>query len=97
LACDIIDPELYAIGDYLGYTESEFVSPTLVQNCINNYKFESSAGWFATASEPQTSTNKAKALNVYGRFTSDGFVSMTDDFYSGQYNDKQEYFPCMKL
>jgi hypothetical protein len=38
-------------GEYLGYTDTNFVSPTLIQNCITNPKFESKSGWTATATE----------------------------------------------
>mgnify|MGYP003307983149 CR=1 FL=1 len=46
-------------GEYLGYTDTNFVSPTLIQNCITNPKFESKSGWTATATEQDSSTQKA--------------------------------------
>jgi hypothetical protein len=37
--------------DYLGYIDSTYNSPTIVQNYITNYNFESSSGWKAAATE----------------------------------------------
>ena len=101
-----IDPVQYNITnlslkydeDYLGYTESEFVSPTLLQNCINNYKFESIAGWTATSATKTTSDEKPKVTNVYGGFDSTGkFSTIAEDFINGVYTEGKTYTPYMKM
>lgn len=84
-------------GDCLGYTTSEFVSPTLIQNCITNYKFESASGWTITASTSTPSADKGDATNVYGRFDSGKFITITEDFLNGTYAESNTYIPYMKL
>jgi hypothetical protein len=81
-------------GEYLGYVDSEFVSPTLIQNCINNYNFESKAGWTAVQS---INGQKPKVENVYGRFNEGKFATVTDEFYSGSYDPKNKYKAYMKM
>ena len=107
--CKLSNIFLIMEGDYLGYTEAEFVSPTLVQNCINNYKFESTGGWTATTNTSQSSKEKAKVENVYGRFgdttnevekyrdDTNEFITISEDFYSGKYSKNREYKPLMKM
>jgi hypothetical protein len=51
--------------DYLSYVDTQFVSPTLVQNYINNYDFKSKSGWYAA---PGKTKAKPEVINVYGRF-----------------------------
>jgi hypothetical protein len=97
LDCTITNLSLTMVGDYLGYTDSEFVSPTLIQNCINNYRFEGTGGWYATASVKQSSANKGKVETAYGRFDSKKFVSILDDFYNGDYTEDETYVPYMKM
>ena len=82
-------------GEYYGYTDSEFISPSLVLNCINNYNFESTGGWTATASTKYTSSEKSSVENVNGRFPNPGnapFKSVLDDFYEGNFNDTIGYY-----
>lgn len=83
--------------DYLGYTESEFVSPTLIQNCINNYNFESTGGWTATSSTKTSSVDRPKVENAYGRFENSTFSTITEDFLSGSYTEGKTYTPYMKM
>lgn len=80
-------------GEYLGYVDSKFVSPTLIQNCINNYNFESKAGWTAVQSND---SQKPKVENVYGRFNGE-FTTVTDEFYNGTYDPKNKYKAYMKM
>ena len=96
VACELTNISLTIEGDYLGYTDVSYVSPTFVQNCITGYNFETTSGWIATANSSQKSNSKAKTQALYGRFetTSDGtkFSSMTDDFYAGLYeSNKSKY------
>jgi hypothetical protein len=81
-------------GEYLGYIDSEFVSPTLIQNCINNYNFESKAGWTAVQSND---SQKPSVENVYGRFNARKFSTVTDEFYNGSYSSDNEYKAYMKM
>lgn len=80
--------------EYLGYTDSKFVSPTLIQNCINNYNFESKAGWVAVQSN---NSEKPRVENVYGRFNNKKFSTVTDEFYNGSYDPKNKYKAYMKM
>jgi hypothetical protein len=54
--------------DYLGYEESKFNSPSLVQNVITSYNFENSSGWTATAQSAQSSKERPSVETAYGRF-----------------------------
>lgn len=89
--------------NYLGYVDSEFTSPTLIQNFINNYNFESTGGWTTSASTALSSAEKASVQNVYGRFSvptppaSREFISIIDDFYNASYSESNIYTPYMKL
>jgi hypothetical protein len=88
------------IGDYLGYKESKFVSPTLIQNCINNYKFESTGGWYTSSATNTDSATKPSVENVYGRFTEEGtkqFVSIIEDFENSDYTEDNEYKAYLKI
>jgi hypothetical protein len=78
---DITELKVTIKGNYLGYTDSEFVSPTFVQNCITNYNFDSSSGWYATAAKQENSSTKPKVENICGYFKEDeGFVSLIEDY-----------------
>lgn len=98
---EISDLTLSLDENYLGYVDSEFTSPTLIQNFINNYNFESTSGWTASASIALSSAEKASVQNVYGRFegeeTNRKFVSITDDFYNANYSESRTYTPYMEL
>ena len=94
---NISELSLSILDDYLGYTESEFVSPTLVENFINNYKFESCGGWTATSSKNLSSDKKNTVQNVYGRFSNAKFVSISDDFIAGTYSEANKYIPYMYM
>jgi hypothetical protein len=65
----------------------------LIQNCINNYNFESKAGWIAVQG---TDSEKPKVENVYGRFNGE-FTTVTDEFYNGTYSPDNEYKAYMKM
>lgn len=84
-------------SNYLGYTDTEFVSPTVIQNYISGYTFESTGGWVATATTAQSTDIKPTIENVYGRFFNESFISIVDDFYSGEYSEAKTYTPYMKL
>ena len=94
---EIVDLTLSYDSNYLGYTDSEFVSPTVIQNCISGYTFESTGGWIATATTAQSTDIKPTVENVYGRFYDDSFISIVDDFYGGEYSEAKTYTPYMKL
>jgi hypothetical protein len=81
--------------EYLSYVDTEYVSPALVQNYINNYSFDSTAGWIVTAPTRVTLNNEPKITNCYGRFVDGKFVSMIDDFLSGKYSEDNTYAPYM--
>ena len=82
----------------MGYIESNAVSPSLIQNCINNYLFESTAGWIATSATSETSSTKPKVQNVYSRFDDkEGFKTIAEDFYDGNYDENNLYKSYMEL
>ena len=93
----ITDLTVKVEGEYLGYTDTNFVSPTLIQNCITNPKFESKSGWTATAAEQDSGAQKASVQNVYGRFNNSKFVTITDEFISGEYSETATYLPYMEM
>lgn len=84
-------------GDYLGYTDSQFISPTLINNYITNYKFDSNSGWIATQSSSTVSTNKPIAESAYGRFANNNFTTITQDFLDGTYNEENPYQAYLKM
>jgi hypothetical protein len=97
--CEINNLSLTMRGDYFGYTEANYVSPTLIQNCITGYNFESTGGWTAT-SEPsyaRNSGNRATVENVYGIFESNKFVNIIDDYLHGTYDEEKAYKAYMKM
>lgn len=94
---EIKNLKLEFLEDYLGYTETEFISPTLVQNCINDYKFESGGGWTAASAKANESSDKKNQVqNVYGRF-SPAFSSISEDFLKGEYSEGYKYAPYMHM
>ena len=85
-------------GPYLGYSESQFVSPTFVQNYITNYNFESKSGWIATAASQEDSSTKPQVVNICGRFDNSGtFHSLIDDYKEGEYDSENTYTSYMKM
>jgi hypothetical protein len=88
------------IGDYYGYTESHQVSPMLIQNFITNYNFDSDGGWVASAEQDHSVEEAPKAESTCGRFvggTGGKFISLIDDFCSGEYDEENEYKSYMKI
>ena len=83
--------------NYLYYVDSEYVSPTVIQNFITNYKFESSAGWTATSSSGYNSETRPVVEAVYGRFVSSKFSSIIDEFQEGTYAENKGYLPYLKV
>lgn len=82
--------------DYLGYIDTTYVSPTTVQNYISGYNFESTSGWTATSNVAKSGNKRPEIANFYGRYN-EGFVSITDDFLNGSYNESNTYTPYMKM
>lgn len=93
----ISDLQVKIQGEYYGYTDTEYVSPTLVQNCITNYNFKSNSGWTATQTTKVASDIKPSTEGVYGRFVDDTFKSIVDDYFDGTYSDTNIYKSYMKL
>lgn len=83
--------------EYLGYEESEYASPTVIQNYITGYKFDSTGGWTATSTSNSASSNKPEITNIYGRFDSNEFITIVDDFLSGAYSEANSYAPYMRM
>jgi hypothetical protein len=87
--------------EYLGYVDTEYVSPTLIQNYINNYNFDSTSGWTMTGNTRPILTKQPSLSNCCGRFvTEDGtkvFKSIIDDFVEGNYSEDNAYKPYMRL
>lgn len=75
--------------EYLHYIESKFISPTLVQNVINNYNFESKAGWYGQSG--------GKAENTYAYYNGETFKTAIESFTDGTYDVKSPYKAYMKL
>ena len=105
ISCTINDLSVVISGQYLGYTETNYVSPTLIQNCITGYDFESTGGWTATCepSYARNSGSRATVENVYGIFEqksgekNPSFVNIIDDYLHGTYNAEKAYKPYMKM
>ena len=97
IAFNLTDIGLNVNGDYYGYTDSDYVSPTLIQNYITNYNFESKTGWIATSSAEYSSNEKPEVINAYGRFENGSFFAITDDFVNGNYTEENQYLPYMKI
>ena len=93
----ITDIELTSSVEYLSYVDTEYVSPALVQNYINNYKFDSTSGWIITGSSRVTLGKEPTITNCYGRFENGVFYSMIDDFINGQYSEDKTYTPYMQV
>ena len=84
--------------DYLGYIDTHYVSPTVIQNYISGYNFESISGWTATSTTATSSADRPVVENFYGRYdVNNGFISITDDFLNGSYNENNTYTPYMKM
>ena len=85
--------------EYYGYLESEYISPTLVQNVISNAEFKNTSGWvgtyYGTASYVE---NKPTVEAVNGRFDSNvgKFYSAIEDLKNGNYRSGQ-YTPYLKI
>ena len=89
-------------NSYLGFVESEYRSPSLIQNCITNYNFEGSSGWRVSSDDNTSSlTEKAQVESCYGRFVevagAKKFKTIAEDFIDGEYADSISYIPYMKL
>ena len=85
------------LQEYYGYTDTEYISPTLIQNCITNYNFKSNSGWTATQTTKGSSNTKPSAEGVYGRFVNNKFKSIIDDYFDGSYHDTNTYKSYMKI
>ena len=84
-------------AEYLSYVDTEYVSPALVQNYINNYNFDSAAGWTITSASRTTLNADPKITNCYGRFIGSTFRSMIDDFLKGEYSEDNTYTAYMQV
>jgi hypothetical protein len=85
-------------SNYYGYIDSEYISPTLIQNYVTNYNFKGNSGWTATQNFEISSDTKPSTEGVYGRFIEDeGFRSVVDDYLKGEYSDNNPYKSYMKL
>lgn len=89
--------------EYYGYQYNEYNSATTVSDIITNSSFKSAAGWTGHTTEEigeKSEVNKAKVENVYGRFNSGAFISLTDDLQNEDYEpDAQDrtYLPYLKI
>ena len=83
--------------EYLSYVDTEYVSPALIQNYINNYNFDSTAGWIVTSTSRTTLNADPKITNCYGRFIDNTFRSMIDDFLEGKYSEDNTYTAYMQV
>jgi hypothetical protein len=93
----LTDVSLVLESNYFGFEETEFVSPTLIQNFINNYNFDSGAGWTAATKVASSGEKRPLVENIYGRFFNQKFYPIVDDFLEGSYLDTYEYKPYMKM
>lgn len=83
--------------DYLGYVDTTYVSPTTVQNYISGYNFEGTSGWTATSDSATSGNKRPEISNFYGRYLNNKFISITNDFLDGSYNEKNTYTPYMEM
>ena len=91
------DVSLTAVGNYLGYTDAKYNSPSNIRNYITNYNFESTSGWYANSGS--VDVDKPEIENVYGRFAKDGsFVSILTDYINNVYEaNKTDYQPYLRF
>ena len=62
--------------EYYGYLNTNYVSPTLVQNYISNTQFKNTSGWTGTRF---IAGAQAKVENVIGRFYGSDFINVLDE------------------
>ena len=81
---------MYRCGDYYGYTDSKFVSPTLIKNYITNSVFEGDGGWTATTSPTYSNQTSVTVEPVYCRINNNKHTTIVDDFLAGTYQEPAE-------
>lgn len=108
-AIKISEISIERLQEYYGYIDTEYISPTLLQNCITNYNFKTDSGWTATQSTKISSNTKPSAESVYGRFitktSTEGdvptittfFKSIVEDYIDGTYADTNPYKTYLKM
>jgi hypothetical protein len=82
---------------YYGYIDTDYVSPTLVQNCITNYDFKKTSGWTPTQTTKVSSNTKPTVESFYGRYIGNEFRSIVDDYLKGTYSDLNKYTSYLKM
>lgn len=92
---EIRDLTVKVEGDYYGYTDAKYISPTLVRNCITNPEFKGTDGWKASANSK--SDGKPEIEAVYGRFTKDGFKTIAEEYVDGTYSTGNSYKSYLKV
>ena len=83
--------------NYYGYTDTEYISPTLVQNYITNYDFKTTSGWTPTQTTKVSSNTKPTVESFYGRYIGSEFRSIVDDYLKGTYSDLNKYTSYLKM
>ena len=83
--------------NYYGYTDTDYVSPTLVQNYITNYDFKKTSGWTPTQTTKVSSNTKPTVESFYGRYVDGEFRSIVDDYLKGTYSDLNNYTSYLKM
>ena len=96
--------------EYYGYLDSEYISPTLVQNVISNTDFKNPSGWTSTSGwvgtywgdvNNQKQDYGVKVESVLGRFfETEGrkiFKSLSDDIANNSYSASRAYSSYLKV
>lgn len=89
-------------GSYYGYIDSNYTSPTLIQDMITNGDFNGIKGWTGTyvGNESNAKTEYgAEVESVYGKFVGTQFETVEEAIRTGSYDQKQiaSYSPYLKI
>ena len=80
-----------------GYTETEYLTPNLIDNYVTNNTFKSTSGW--TGAYVGGPANKGAEYNAVITATalSPSGSELLEDMKSGSYNAEDTYTPCLKI
>lgn len=91
------DAEGYEVA---GYTETEYITPNLIQNLVTNNEFKSTDGWHGTCWKPEVGPggivdeNKDQPYAIVQAKTSPDLI---EALKKGEYNSSIEYKPYLHI
>jgi hypothetical protein len=84
----------YNGGTVAGYTETEYITPNLIENLVTNNTFKSTTGW--TGSYAGGEANKGAELNAEVN-SSTTPTDLLTDMKEGNYKPDTAYSPCLRI